>query len=102
MRCGFPIRNPAAPEERERIARAGYEDQASAGIFGSPAEVIEQNRELRQVADVGHLITLHSFGDMPQDAVAASMRLFAAEVLPVIRQFGGPEPRAVPYAQQTV
>lgn len=87
----------ATPEERERIARAGYEDQASAGIFGSPAEVIEQIRELQQVADVGHLITLHSFGDMPQDDAAASMRLFAAEVLPVIRQFGGSEPHAVPY-----
>jgi alkanesulfonate monooxygenase SsuD/methylene tetrahydromethanopterin reductase-like flavin-dependent oxidoreductase (luciferase family) len=50
----------ATAEERERTARAGYEDQASAGLFGSPAEVIEQIRELQRVADVGHLITLHS------------------------------------------
>jgi alkanesulfonate monooxygenase SsuD/methylene tetrahydromethanopterin reductase-like flavin-dependent oxidoreductase (luciferase family) len=87
----------ATAEERDRIARAGYEDQASAGIFGSPDRVIEQIRELQRAADVGHLITLHSFGDMPAYMVQSSMRLFAAKVLPVIREFGGPEPHAVPY-----
>ena len=88
----------ASADERERIIRAGYEDQASAGIFGTPGEVIEQIRELQLTADVGHLITLHSFGDMPAEMVEASMRLFAREVLPVVRTFGGPdEPWSVPY-----
>ncbi|MFC5817564.1 LLM class flavin-dependent oxidoreductase, partial [Nonomuraea harbinensis] len=87
----------ATEEERERYVRAGYEDQASAGLFGTPGEVIEQIRELQETAEVGHLITLHSFGDMPQDTVERSMRLFAREVLPTIKTFGGPEPRAMPY-----
>jgi hypothetical protein len=34
---------------------------------------------------------------MPQRMVEASMRLFAAEVLPTIRTFGRPELRAVSY-----
>ena len=53
---------------------------------------------MQLTADVGHLITLHSFGDMPAEMVEASMRLFAREVLPVVRTFGGPdEPWSVPY-----
>jgi hypothetical protein len=34
---------------------------------------------------------------MPAHMVQSSMRLFAAKVLPVIREFGGPEPHAVSY-----
>jgi hypothetical protein len=34
---------------------------------------------------------------MPAHVVQSGMRLFAAKVLPVIREFGGPEPHAVPY-----
>ena len=55
----------ATPEERTTAVIKGYENQAAAGIFGSPDEVIEQIRELQQMANMGHLITLHSFGDMP-------------------------------------
>lgn len=88
----------ATDEERERLVRAGYEDQASAGIFGTPDSVIDQIRELQRVADVGHLITLHSFGDMPTAMVEASMRLFAQEVLPTIKTFGSTDPQAIPYS----
>ncbi|GAA3525560.1 LLM class flavin-dependent oxidoreductase [Aeromicrobium panaciterrae] len=88
----------ATDEERERLVRAGYEDQASAGIFGTPESVIDQIRELQRVADVGHLITLHSFGDMPTPMVEASMKLFAEEVLPTIKTFGSTDPRAIPYS----
>ncbi len=86
--------------DRAAAVQKGYEDQSSAGIFGSPASVIEQIRELQSVADVGHLITLLSFGDMPLEMVEESMRLFAAKVLPTIQTFGnGIEPFAVPYDQ---
>ena len=85
--------------EREAVLAKGYESQASAGLFGTPDEVIEQIRELQQVANVGHLMTLHSFGDMPQELTESSMRLFAAKVLPTIKTFGGSEPWAVPYSQ---
>ena len=89
----------ASPAEREAAVAKGYQGQSSAGLFGSPEKVIEQIRELVAAADIGHLITLHSFGDMPADMVEASMRLFAAEVLPTIKTFGRGEPRAIPYAQ---
>jgi len=89
----------ASPAEREAAVAKGYQGQSSAGLFGSPEKVIEQIRELVAAADIGHLITLHSFGDMPAGMVEASMRLFAAEVLPTIKTFGRGEPRAIPYAQ---
>jgi alkanesulfonate monooxygenase SsuD/methylene tetrahydromethanopterin reductase-like flavin-dependent oxidoreductase (luciferase family) len=87
----------ATQEEREAAVNAGYESQASNGIFGSPEEVIEQIRELQELANAGHLITLHSFGDMPFDLVEDSMKLFAETVLPTIKTFGSGEPEAIPY-----
>jgi alkanesulfonate monooxygenase SsuD/methylene tetrahydromethanopterin reductase-like flavin-dependent oxidoreductase (luciferase family) len=89
----------ASPGEREAAVARGYEGQASAGLFGSAESVIEQIRELVEAADVGHLITLHSFGDMPAEMVEASMRLFARDVLPTIKTFGRGQPRAIPYAE---
>ena len=90
----------ASPEERAAALDAGYESQASAGIFGTPEYVVERIRELHRIADVGHLITLHSFGDMPLGQVEASMRLFAAKVLPVVQQFRSEYGAdAVPYRQ---
>jgi len=91
----------ASPAERQAAVTKGYEGQSSAGLFGSPEQVTEQIRELVKVADIGHLITLHSFGDMPADMVETSMRLFAAEVLPTIKTFGRGEPRSIPYADVT-
>lgn len=85
----------ATPEERTTAVIEGYENQAAAGIFGTPDEVIEQIRELQQMANVGHLITLHSFGDMPQDLVEESMKLFGRSVLPTIKTFGTGEPEAI-------
>jgi alkanesulfonate monooxygenase SsuD/methylene tetrahydromethanopterin reductase-like flavin-dependent oxidoreductase (luciferase family) len=97
-REGSPYFMPGAtPEEREAVVRAGCEEQASAGIFGTPAQVIEQIRELAKLANIGHLICLQSFGDMPLEMTERSMRMFAKEVLPVIKGFGGAEPSAIPY-----
>lgn len=90
----------ASDEERARVVADNYEGQASAGIFGSPESVIAQIRELQEVANVGHLITLHSFGDMPLEMIETSMRLFAKDVLPTIKTFGSTiEPFAVPFAE---
>jgi alkanesulfonate monooxygenase SsuD/methylene tetrahydromethanopterin reductase-like flavin-dependent oxidoreductase (luciferase family) len=99
-KLGSPYFMPDATlAEREAVLANGYESQAAAGLFGTPDEVIEQIRELQQVANVGHLMTLQSFGDMPQEMAERSMRLFAAKVLPTIKTFGGPEPWGVPYTQ---
>lgn len=89
----------ATHEQRDAVVRAGIEEQASAGIFGTPRQVIEQIRELAQRANIGHLICLQSFGDMPHEMTERSMRSFAKDVLPVIKTFGGAEPSAIPHAQ---
>lgn len=56
-------------------------------------------REVQAAGNVSHLITLHSFGDMPRDDVECSMRLFAKEVLPVVKQIPADQSEAVPFAQ---
>jgi alkanesulfonate monooxygenase SsuD/methylene tetrahydromethanopterin reductase-like flavin-dependent oxidoreductase (luciferase family) len=87
----------ATPAERKAAVMEGYENQAAAGMFGTPEEVIEQIRELQQMANVGHLITLHSFGDMPRELIEESMKLFGEAVLPTIKTFGTSEPEAIPF-----
>lgn len=87
----------ATADQREAVVQAGIKEQASAGIFGTPAEVTEQIRELAGLANIGHLMCLQSFGDMPFEMTERSMRLFAKEVLPVIKTFGAEEPRSISY-----
>ena len=58
-------------------------------IFGGPDTVIAALRTLEQTAGVTNLICWMNFGGMPQDTVRRSMRLFAQEVIPAMR-----EPRA--------
>jgi alkanesulfonate monooxygenase SsuD/methylene tetrahydromethanopterin reductase-like flavin-dependent oxidoreductase (luciferase family) len=89
----------AAAEEREALIDQAHKAQTAAGIFGTPEFVIERIREVQQAGNIGHLITMHSFGDMPRDDVERSMRLFAREVLPVIKQIPTQEPSAIPYAE---
>lgn len=86
-------------EEREALIDDAYKSQSAAGFFGTPEFVIEKIRELQGIADIGHLITLHSFGDMPRDDVERSMRLFAKEVLPVVQKIPSKDAEAVPFSQ---
>jgi alkanesulfonate monooxygenase SsuD/methylene tetrahydromethanopterin reductase-like flavin-dependent oxidoreductase (luciferase family) len=85
------------PIEKQHFLDSRYEDQASAGIFGTPEVVIEKLRELQRVANVGHLVTLHSYGDIPRVEAERNMRKFAADVLPTIRQFPVEDIYATPY-----
>ena len=78
-----------------RVDRQGYEGQTAAGLFGTPEYLIEKIREVQAIGNVGHLITLHSFGDMPRDRVEESMKLFGQSVLPTIKTFGTGEPEAI-------
>ena len=87
----------ASPAERKAIIDKGYESQTAAGIFGTPEFVIERIREIQAAGNVSHLITLHSFGDMPVEEVERSMRMFGAEVLPVVRDISTPDLAAISY-----
>jgi len=78
---------PDAPAaERQALIDQAYQSQTAAGIFGTPEYLISEIRKVQQAGNIAHLMTLHSFGDMPVADVERSMRLFAAEVLPVIKE----------------
>jgi alkanesulfonate monooxygenase SsuD/methylene tetrahydromethanopterin reductase-like flavin-dependent oxidoreductase (luciferase family) len=89
----------ATPEERVAALEAGFQSQLGAGMFGTPEYLIEQIRQVQAVGNIAHLITLHSFGDMPREDVERSMRLFAKEVLPVIQKIPVEPAEAVPFAE---
>lgn len=96
-RADWMADHPAA--ERAALIDQAYRSQTAAGIFGTPEYVIDGIREVQAAGNISHLITLHSFGDMPRDDVERSMRLFAKEVLPVIKQIPAEQAEAVPFAQ---
>lgn len=86
-------------EEKRHFLDERYNDQASAGIFGTPEYVTEQIEELQRIGNIGHLITLHSYGDMERDEKERTMTKFAKEVLPTIRQIPTDEIWATPYSE---
>lgn len=86
-------------EEKAVVLANAYKEQAGAGLFGTPEYIIEKVRELQAAGNISHLITLHSFGDMPRDDVERSMRLFAKDVLPVLHQTPTEPIEAVPYQE---
>src|SRR5690606_5118986 len=55
-------------------------------IVGSPADCLEQLRELQPVPGPGHLVTEFAFGGMPHEQAELNMRRFAEHVLPVLQR----------------
>ena len=55
-------------------------------IVGTPADCLEQIRELQRLTGLDHLITEFSFGGMPHAEAEANMRLFAERVLPTLQK----------------
>jgi len=97
-RLGSPVFMPGASGADRRAAiDQAYESQTAAGIFGTPDYVIERIREIQAAGNVSHLITLHSFGDMPVAEVERSMRMFAEQVLPALRSIPAADLTAVSY-----
>jgi alkanesulfonate monooxygenase SsuD/methylene tetrahydromethanopterin reductase-like flavin-dependent oxidoreductase (luciferase family) len=87
----------ASPAERRAVIDQAYQNQTAAGVFGTPEFVIDRIRQIQAAGNVSHLITLHSFGDMPVDEVERSMTMFAEQVLPVIQAVPTPDLAAVSY-----
>jgi alkanesulfonate monooxygenase SsuD/methylene tetrahydromethanopterin reductase-like flavin-dependent oxidoreductase (luciferase family) len=54
-------------------------------IAGSPATVRERLEECIESLNVGHLMVLMQWGDMPKEKVQKSTELFAKEVMPYLR-----------------
>ena len=55
-------------------------------IAGTPDDCIQQVAELRRLTGMDHLVTEFSFGSMPHHLAERNMRLFGAEVLPVLQR----------------
>lgn len=85
--------------ELERAVTEIYDDAARIGVFGTPAECIEQLVDIQRRTGMGELICHMHFGLMPVHVAERSMRLFAADVLPTIQAIETPEIRSTPFAE---
>jgi len=59
----------------------------SATAYGSPSQIIEKLRERRELIGDFEFAPAFRFGGIPQDQAEASLRLFAAEVLPELHSW---------------
>lgn len=74
----------AASRERQQLTWKEYLDSGYI-IGGSPKTVRERLREAMEQMHVGHLMVLCQFGSMPPELAKQNTALFAAEVMPYIR-----------------
>lgn len=63
-------------------AARGY---CSVNTYGTPAQIVEKLRRRRELVGPFELNMIVNYGGMPTEEAEASVRLFAAEVLPEIR-----------------
>lgn len=61
------------------------DDYIKSGIFGTPDQCIEKIRMYAEVTGTDHIVMLHSIAGMSVRETEESLRLFASEVLPVVR-----------------
>jgi alkanesulfonate monooxygenase SsuD/methylene tetrahydromethanopterin reductase-like flavin-dependent oxidoreductase (luciferase family) len=54
-------------------------------VAGSPATVVDRLNDMADAMNVGHLMLLLQFGNMGKEKVLANTELFAAEVMPKLR-----------------
>jgi alkanesulfonate monooxygenase SsuD/methylene tetrahydromethanopterin reductase-like flavin-dependent oxidoreductase (luciferase family) len=70
-------------------------------IYGTPDSVVRQIEDLYgKVGGFGHLIAMLHAGDMDFDTTAKSMKLFAREVMPRIKDLGSKSEGFGPLAQR--
>jgi alkanesulfonate monooxygenase SsuD/methylene tetrahydromethanopterin reductase-like flavin-dependent oxidoreductase (luciferase family) len=67
-------------------AEASQPDVLANSIWGTPERCLAQIRELQEQTGLGHLLLSGWYGKMPVEAAERSLRLFAKEVLPKIKQ----------------
>jgi alkanesulfonate monooxygenase SsuD/methylene tetrahydromethanopterin reductase-like flavin-dependent oxidoreductase (luciferase family) len=72
---------------------ASHPDVLANSIWGTPRRCLSQIRELQEQTGLKHLLLSAWYGKMPVEQAERSLRLFASEVLPRIRQ---PEPERQP------
>ena len=55
-------------------------------VWGTPEQCIEKLRHIRATTDAAEFVGVFTYGDLPVEQAEESMRLFAAEVLPVLQE----------------
>jgi alkanesulfonate monooxygenase SsuD/methylene tetrahydromethanopterin reductase-like flavin-dependent oxidoreductase (luciferase family) len=72
------------------FAELTYEELLADGyaVVGSPDTVAARLRELHDELGFGQVIGLFAFGDITHEETTRSMELFAAQVMPAVRQLG--------------
>ncbi len=77
-----------------RPALGNWEELNETGIaiWGSPDTVIKKIRYLHERCQVGHLMMMMQAGFMPPEHTRKSLKLFAEEVYPAIRELGEEKP----------
>jgi alkanesulfonate monooxygenase SsuD/methylene tetrahydromethanopterin reductase-like flavin-dependent oxidoreductase (luciferase family) len=81
-----PSTNAASATKMQSLARdmKGIVDNGYV-IVGSPDEVVEQIRELATTLNVGQLMLMMQFGNLPTETAKYNTRLFAEKVMPKLR-----------------
>ena len=62
-------------------------------LTGNPDTMIKKIRYLHERCGIGHLLMMNQAGFMPADKVRKSMKLFAEEVYPAIKELWGSSTR---------
>lgn len=89
MRVTLSLRNDYGRVEAGRAIPIPFDGEPTTDemleshlVIGTPATCIERLRTLQEVMGIDHFAANVWFGDMPQEKVLASMRLFSEEVAP--------------------
>jgi alkanesulfonate monooxygenase SsuD/methylene tetrahydromethanopterin reductase-like flavin-dependent oxidoreductase (luciferase family) len=71
----------------EGLTKLSYRDivDQEIGFIGTPKQVIEQVRRLREQAPITELAIVSNFGGLPHERVLATQERFAKEVMPALR-----------------
>lgn len=69
-------------------------------VVGSPATVRERMAERQEQLGIGNLIAMLQMGTLPAELTEKNLRLFAAEVMPSLRDLGNDVPVRAPEANE--
>jgi alkanesulfonate monooxygenase SsuD/methylene tetrahydromethanopterin reductase-like flavin-dependent oxidoreductase (luciferase family) len=86
---GKMARTYAKISESAETKKKATDFYVSIQIVGTPADCLEQIRELQRCTGMEHLVTEFSFGGLPHEEAEVNMRLFADRLLPVLQRDPG-------------
>ncbi len=87
IRAGLASQMAGQSSALNQAAALSWEEMIERGyiIAGSPENVAEQIHKLATSLQIGHLVCLLHFGDMPNDLCQYSTRMFAEKIVPQMK-----------------